>query len=255
MTTTFGWSTHDATAMSWRSLRAQMRHIDSLLLSILLPIFLMLLFVYVFGSAMEVGANYADYVLPGVIVLCAGYGAGNTAVAVASDVQHGVINRFKSMPIVSSSVLVGHVVASAATNVVATSIVIGVAFITGFRPTAGVLEWVAAAGLILFFIVALSWLGTAIGLLVRNIEAASGATFFVLFLPYLSSAFVPTEGLPSVIRPIAEYQPFTPLIEAIRSFLLGTPMENSLWLALLWLGGITIVGYAASVRLFSRPAA
>lgn len=246
------WSTHDALAMSARSLRAATRQLDALLITILLPVFLMLLFVYVFGSAMSVGIDYADYVVPGVIILCAGYGASSTAIGVASDLQGGVIGRFKSMPIVSSSVLVGHVVASFASNVISTSIVIGVAILTGFRPNASMVDWIVAAGFLSLFIIGISWIAAAIGLLVKSVEAASGATFFVLFLPYLSSAFVPVDGLPSALKPIAEHQPFTPIIETIRGLLLGTDIGNNGWIALMWLIGLLTVGYIASTRLFDR---
>ncbi|HYH11755.1 MAG TPA: ABC transporter permease [Thermomicrobiales bacterium] len=246
------WNTYDALAMSGRSLRAATRQLDALLITVLLPVFLMLLFVYVFGSAMRVGTDYADYVVPGVIILCAGYGASSTAVAVASDLQNGVIDRFKSMPIVGSSVLVGHVVASVVANVLSTSIVIGVAMLTGFRPTADFAAWLGVAGFLILFIVALSWVSTMIGLLVKSIEAASGMTFFVLFLPYLSSAFVPTDTMPKPLELVSRYQPFTPMIETLRSLLLDTPMGNNGWIAAAWFGGMLVLAFAASTWLFDR---
>lgn len=255
MTNVFAWNSHDATAMAWRSLRAISRQLDTLLIAILLPVFMMLLFVYVFGSAMSVGESYTDYVVPGVIVLCAGFGASSTAVMVASDLQHGVIDRFKSMPIVGSAVLVGHVVASVAFNIVSTTIVILVALLTGFRPSASLLDWLIALLFLVLMIVALSWVATAIGLTVKNVEAASGATFFVLFLPYLSSAFVPTDGLPGPLKPVAEYQPFTPVIETLRGLLLGTDIGNYGWIALLWLSGLLLLGFLTSSRLFARAGA
>jgi ABC-2 type transport system permease protein len=245
----------DSLAMSARSLRGVTRQIDSLLTSIMLPILLMLLFVYVFGGAMDVGTEYAQYVVPGVIVLCAGFGAASTAVAVASDMQHGVIDRFRSLPIASASVLVGHVVASVATNLLSTAIVIGVAYVTGFRPTAGPVEWLGVVGLLVLFILALSWVATAIGLLVRNVEAANGATFFMLFLSYLSSAFVPTGTMPPAVEAVSRHQPFTPMIEAIRGLLLGTPIGNNAWLAVTWFGAILVVAYVAATRLFARTGA
>jgi ABC-2 type transport system permease protein len=242
----------ECAAMSARSLRGVTRKLDTVLMAIVLPVFLMLLFVYVFGGALDVGAEYADYVVPGVIVLCAGFGAATTAVAVASDMENGVIDRFRTLPIMSASVLVGHVVTSVVTNVLATVIVFGVALATGFRPSATVLDWLGAAAVLLLFIVTLTWVATAIGLLVRNPEAANGATFFMLFLPYISSGFVPTETMPAPLAAVAHHQPFTPMIETVRGFLLGTPIGNNGWLAVLWFGGILIVAFVAATRLFNR---
>lgn len=243
---------NDSLAMTSRSLRGTSRQVDALLTSILLPVFLMLLFVYVFGGALNVGTAYVQYVVPGVIVLCAGFGAASTAVSVASDMQLGIIDRFRSLPITKSSVLVGHVISSTVTNLVSTTLVFGVAFLVGFRPDAGVLDWLGAIGLILLFIVALSWTATAIGLLVKNVEAANGATFIMLFLPYISSAFVPTDTMPAALRPVARHQPFTPMIEALRALLLGTPIGNNAWLAVAWFGGILIVSFLAATVLFRR---
>jgi ABC-2 type transport system permease protein len=242
----------ECAAMSARSLRGVTRKLDTVLMAIVLPVFLMLLFVYVFGGALDVGAEYADYVVPGVIVLCAGFGAATTAVAVASDMENGVIDRFRTLPIMSASVLVGHVVTSVVTNVLATVIVIGVALATGFRPNATVFDWLGAAAVLLLFIVTLTWVATAIGLLVRNAEAANGATFFMLFLPYISSGFVPTETMPTPLATVADHQPFTPMIETIRGFLLGTPIGNNGWLTVLWFGGILVVTFVAATRLFYR---
>jgi ABC-2 type transport system permease protein len=243
---------NDSLAMIDRSLRGAARQLDSLLMSVVLPVFMMLLFVYVFGGALEVGTDYVNYVVPGVIVLCAGFRAASTAVAVASDMEHGVIDRFRSLPIVSSSVLVGHVAASVLTNLLATAIVIGVAFATGFRPDASAIDWILASGMLLLFILALSWVATALGLLVKNVEAANGATFFMLFLPYLSSGFVPTGTMPGPLEAISEHQPYTPLIETMRSLLLGTPLGNNGWLAVAWFGSILVAGVTASVMLFNR---
>jgi ABC-2 type transport system permease protein len=245
-------SVSDSMAMSARSLRVLTRQVDALLITILLPVFMLLLFVYVFGGAMDVGTEYVQYVVPGIIILCAGYGAAGTAVAVASDMQNGVIDRFRSLPIMSSSVLVGHVVASLASNTISTSLVFAVAFMAGFRPEAGPAGWIGVVALLLLFVLAISWVATAIGLLVRNTEAASGATFFMLFLPYLSSAFVPTESMPAAIRWIAQHQPFTPLIESQRALLLGDDPGRALWLAVAWFGGILVLAFFAANRLFQR---
>lgn len=250
MTTT--WSLGDSISMSSRSLRILSRQIDTLLITILLPVFLMLLFVYVFGGAMDVGTDYVQYVVPGIIVLCAGYGAAGTGVSVASDMQSGVIDRFRSLPIVSSSVLIGHVVASLTSNVVSTTLVFVAAFVTGFRTDASPLDWLGVAGLLVLFVLAVSWTATAVGLAVRNVEAASGASFIMLFLPYLSSAFVPTDTMPSALQAIARHQPFTHLIEALRTLLLGSDPGNSVWLAIAWFGGILVVAFIAATQRFQR---
>ena len=246
---------HDSLAMIDRSVRGTLRQIDSLLMSIVLPVFMMLLFVYVFGGAMDVGTAYVNYVVPGVIVLCAGFRAASTAVSVASDMEKGVIDRYRSMPIASGSVLVGHVAASVLTNLVSTAIVIAVAFAAGFRPHAGPRDWLLAGGLLLLFILAVSWVATALGLLVKNVEAANGATFFMLFLPYLSSGFVPTGTMPRPLELISEHQPYTPMIEAMRSLLLGTPVDTNGWLAVAWFGAILVIGMTAAIALFRRQAA
>ncbi|MCO5225778.1 MAG: ABC transporter permease [Thermomicrobiales bacterium] len=251
MTSLTGYIT-DSRTFSTRSILIMTRQLDFLLMSISLPVLIMLSFVYVFGSAMEVGSRYGDYVVPGVILLCAGFGAANAAVTVANDVKLGTIDRYKSMPIHASTVLVGHVVASLTANVVATTMVILVAFATGFRANASLKEWVAAIVLVVLFILSIAWISTAFGLLVKNPEAAGGATFVVLFIPYLSSALVPVDGLPRPVRFIAEHQPFTPLTETLRSLLLDTPMGNNGWIALAWLGAMITVGFSWSTRQFAR---
>jgi ABC-2 type transport system permease protein len=243
---------HDSLAMSWRGLRIASRQIDSLLLAVILPVFLMLLFVFVFGGAMATDVSYVNYVVPGVIVLCAGFRAAGTAVGVAIDMERGVIDRFRSMPIASASVLVGHVATSLLVNLVAIAVVVVVAFICGFRPEAGLLDWILAGALLTLFVLAISWVSTALGLLLGNAEAANGATFFMLFLPYLSSAFVPVETMPVALQVVAAHQPYTPLIDSLRGLLLGTPVDSSGWLAGLWFGAIAIAGFAWSVHLFNR---
>ena len=235
-----------------RATRLTIRNGDALLTSLLLPIMLMLLFVYLFGGAIDTGTEYVTYVVPGVIMLCASFGASLTAVAVTNDMTNGIMDRFRSMDVRGASVLGGHVVASTARNLVSTMLVLGVAFLIGFRPSASFVDWLAAVGLLVVAILALSWASAAVGLLAKTPEAASGFTFFVMFLPYPSSAFVPVETMPTWIHGFAEHQPFTPLIESLRGFLLGTPVGNSPWIALAWCGGILVVSVAASGYLFKR---
>jgi len=216
---------------------------------------LMLMFVYVFGGAIDPSGDYANYVVPGIILLCTGYGAASTAVDVAQDMAEGVVDRFRSMPILSSAVLTGHVVASVARNALATALVIGVAFLTGFRPDAGALEWLAVAGVLLLWVLALSWVAVCFGLIARTVEGANGFTFLVLFLPYLSSAFVPVETMKAGLRAVAANQPVTPITETLRGLLLGTPIGSHGWQAVLWCGALLIGAYGAASVLFRRRTA
>ncbi|QNK58776.1 ABC transporter permease [Paenibacillus sp. PAMC21692] len=221
-----------------RSLRHSIRNVEALLMAIMLPIFLMLLFTYVFGGAISSGGDYVNYVVPGIILLCAGFGASSTAVDVATDMTNGIIDRFRTMPIQATAVITGHVAASLARNLVATCIVIGVALLVGFEPSASFVEWLLAVGLVALFILTFTWLFAAIGLVTGSPAAASGYGFALLFLPYLSSAFVPTETMPSWLQGFANHQPITPVIETIRSLLSGNPASDHGWQALLWCGGI-----------------
>lgn len=245
----------DAMIMIGRALRLTRRHVDSLMISLVLPIMLMLLFVYLFGGAIETGTAYVTYVVPGVMMLCAGYGSSLTAVSVANDMTNGIMDRFRSMDVRGAAVLCGHVLASAARNMFSMLLVLGVAFAIGFRPAAGVLDWMLAAGILLLFVLAMSWVSAAIGMLVGSPEAASGFTFFVLFLPYPSSALVPIETMPSWIQGFAEFQVCTPVIETLRALMHGTPVGDNGWLALAWCGGILVVSIALSGVLFRRRAA
>jgi ABC-2 type transport system permease protein len=245
----------DSLTMAGRSLRLTMRTPDALLTSLLLPILLMLLFVYLFGGAIQTGTEYVTYVVPGVLLLCAGFGASMTAVSVSQDMTGGIIDRFRSLDVAGTAVLAGHVAASVARNLASTVLVFGVAFLIGFRPSAGPLDWLAAAGVLLAFMLAISWLSAAFGLLARSPEAAGGFTFLMAFLPYPSSAFVPIDTMPSWLHGFANNQPVTPVIETLRGLLLDTPVGNSPWLALAWCGGILVASVALAGVLFRRRTA
>jgi ABC-2 type transport system permease protein len=190
--------------------------------------------------------------VPGIIILAAGYGAARTAESVSMDMTVGLIDRFRTLPILSSSVLTGHVVTSVVRNLLSTGLVIGVALWIGFRPTAGPLGWLAALGILVLYILAISWPGVIVGLIASSTEGASAFSFFVLFLPYVSSAFVPTETMPKALHFIAENQPYTHVIETIRALTTGNQMGSHGWLALAWTGGITLVSYALAIYLFKR---
>jgi ABC-2 type transport system permease protein len=243
------------TTMAERSLRLSTRNLDALINALALPIMLMLLFVYLLGGAIQTGTTYVTYVVPGVLLLCALFGASLTAVSVSSDLNGGVIDRFRSMDVAGAAILGGHVVASLARNFVSMVLVVGVAFLIGFRPQATPLDWLAAAGILLAFVAAFSWLSAAVGLLTRSPEAASGFTFFVIFLPYPSSAFVPIETMPEWIQGFAEHQPVTSVVESIRGLLLGLPTGSYPAVALAWSAGILVVSIILCVMLFQRRTA
>jgi ABC-2 type transport system permease protein len=243
----------DTLTLSGRGLRLSRRHLDSLLTSLMLPVMLMLMFVYLFGGAIVTGADrYVTYVVPGVLLLCAGFGAAMTAVTVSQDMTGGIVDRFRSLDVGGPALLGGHVAASLARNAASTVLVFGVAFLIGFRPDAGLLDWLGAAGVLALFVLAFSWLSAAVGLVTSSPEAASGFTFFVMFLPYPSSAFVPIATMPSWLQGFATHQPVTPVIETIRGLLLGTPVGGDWWQALLWCGGILAVSVSLSSVLFRR---
>jgi len=240
----------DSVTLGARCLRMSRRQVDALLTSLMLPVMLMLLFVYLFGGAINTGTTYVTYVVPGVLPLCAGFGSAQTAVSVSADLSHGIVDRFRSLDIGGPAVLGGHVAASMVRNIASTAVVFGVAFLIGFRPHAGAPGWLAATGVLLAFVMAVSWLSAAAGLLARSPEAASGFTFLVMFLPYPSSAFVPIGTMPSWLQGFAEHQPTTAVTESIRGLLLGTPVGSYPWQALAWCGGILAGSVALSAVLF-----
>ena len=245
----------DAGIMIGRSLTHARRALDTLLIGVLLPVMLLLLFVYVFGGAIAPDGRYLTYVVPGIVLLCAGYGAAGTGVPVANDMTTGAIDRFRSLPILRSAVLIGHVTAGLIRNLFSTLLVLLVAFAIGFRPTAGTLEWLLALAVLTLFILAMSWVSVCFGLLASSVESASSFSFAILFLPYLSSAFVPVETMPRALRGFAEHQPLTPVIETLRGLMIGTPVAASAWIAVAWFGTILAVAYAGATYLFNRRTA
>ncbi|MFK3676591.1 ABC transporter permease [Microbacterium sp. NPDC090218] len=237
-----------------RSLRHSLRDGESLLMAILLPVMLMLMFTWVFGGAIDPSGAYVDYVVPGIILTCAGFGASSTAVYVANDMRTGIIDRIRTMPLRAGAVLTGHVVASVLRNLIATAIVIGVGVLVGFRPTANFWEWIALAGLIALYILAITYLFAAIGLAAGSPEGANGYGFVLLFLPYLSSAFVPVASMPEWLQPIAANQPITPIVETIRGLLMDTPVQDEAWCAIGWCLVILVVAVTWGAWLFRRKA-
>lgn len=242
----------DSLILTARCLRLSRRQLDALLTSLLLPVLLMVLFVELFGNAIDSGTRYVTYVVPGVLLLCAGFSSGLTAVAVCQDLSGGCIDRLRSMDVRGASLLVGHVVASMLRNLVSGLLVILVALLLGFHPRAGALQWLEATGVLLAFVVAISWLSAAIGLLARSPEAANSFTFVLMFLPYASSGFVPVHTMPAWLRGFAGHQPITPITESLRGLLLRTPVGSNGWIALAWCAGILAVAVLASGVLFAR---
>ena len=238
--------------MAGRNARLSVRNVDALVTSVALPVVLMLVFVYLFGGAVQTGSQYVTYVVPGVLLLCAGFGASLTAVSVSNDMTSGVIDRFRSMDVSGPTILAGHVAASVARNIVSTLLVFGVAFLIGFRPHASPLDWLGTAGIFLLFVLAISWLSAAVGLLAKSPEAAGGFTFFVSFLPYPSSAFVPIATMPVWLHGVAENQPVTPVIETLRGLLLDLPVGDSPWRAVAWCVAILVASVTASGFLFGK---
>jgi ABC-2 type transport system permease protein len=248
----FGNAVSDSLTMIGRSVRLSRRNAETLVMSIVLPLLMMTLFVFVFGGAINTGTEYINYVVPGIILLCTGYGAASTAMSVADDMNSGMIDRLRSLPIRSFAVLTGHVAASVARNAVSTTIVIAAAVAMGFRPNATVLSWLAVAGLLLLYVLALSWLAAALGTIARSVESASTLSFFMLFIPYLSSAFVPTDTMPSFLHAVSENQPITPIIETVRGLLTGTPIGSNGWLSLTWSVALLLASFTLATHLYRR---
>jgi ABC-2 type transport system permease protein len=258
MTMTYALS--DSRVMIGRCVRRSVRNPEAFFTALMLPIVLMLLFVYIFGGALRTGVQYVDYVVPGLIVLCAGFGAGTTAVAVATDMTNGIVDRFRSMPIAGPSILIGHIAASLVRNLIATALVIGVGIGIGWRPAGSPARWLAAIAMIVLFVLALSWLAAAVGLLAGSVEAANSVTFVLMFLPYVSTAFVPARTMPSWLRAFADHQPFTPIIETMRGLWMGytttgTPVSHDALLAVAYCLVILAVSAAGASWLFRHRTA
>ncbi|MFC9440084.1 ABC transporter permease [Nocardia sp. NPDC057030] len=241
----------DSAVMFRRAVRHTLRSRDTLLISLLLPVLIMLLFVYVFGGAIQVDGPYIDYVIPGIILLCTGFGASITATAVATDLRTGAVDRFRTLPIFRQALLAGHVGEGVVRNLIAVVIVLVVGTILGFRSDTGFFAWLGALAIILLFVHAITWIAVALGLLAQNPEAAGGFTYAIMFIPYISSAFVPTGSMPTWLRGFAENQPATPVIDTLRNLLTGGVAGSAL-LAVLWSVGLAIIGYICAAMIFAR---
>lgn len=248
----------DTVALTGRSLRHVTRSVDTVVTTAIMPIAFLLLFVYVFGGAIDIGAgagagDYVDYLLPGILLITIATGVSYTAFRLFLDVQGGLVERFATLPISRSAPLWAHVLTSLVANAVSLVLVVGVALLMGFRSSAGVLAWLAVAGLLLLFTLALTWLAVVPGLTAGSADGATGFSYPLVFLPFLSSAFVPTDTMPAAVRAFAEHQPVTPVVDTLRSLLGGQPAEQG-WVALAWCLGLLVVAYALALATVRRRA-
>jgi ABC-2 type transport system permease protein len=245
----------DMEVMLGRSMRHIFRSMDTIITVTITPIAMLLLFVYVFGGAIKTGtANYVNYLLPGILLIAIASGIAYTAYRLFMDMQRGIFERFHTMPIARSATLWGHVLTSLVSNAISVVVIILVALIMGFRSSAGVLAWLAVAGILALFTLALTWIAVIAGLSATSVDGAGAFSYPIIFLPFISSAFVPTETMPSVVRAFAENQPVTFIVDAIRSLLARQPVGNDIWAALAWCIGIMLVAYVFAMRAYKKHA-
>ncbi|MCL1631937.1 ABC transporter permease [Sporolactobacillus sp. CPB3-1] len=243
----------DMSVMLGRSMRHITRSMDTIITVCLTPIAMMLLFVYVFGGAIKVGTdNYVNYLLPGILLIAIATGISYTAYRLFMDMQRGIFERFNSMPIARSAALWGHVLTSLVANAISVAVIILVALVMGFRSTAGILSWLAVAGILALFTLALTWIAVIAGLSAKSVDGASAFSYPIIFLPFISSAFVPTESMPPVVRAFAENQPVTAIVDALRALLSGQQVGTNLWIALAWCVGIMLVAYIFAMRVYKK---
>jgi len=243
----------DMSVMLGRSMRHIFRSMDTIITVCLTPIAMLLLFVYVFGGAIQTGTgNYVNYLLPGILLMAIASGIAYTAYRLFLDMQSGIFERFHSMPIARSTVLWGHVLTSLVSNGISVVVIILVALVMGFRSPAGILAWLAVVGILALFTLALTWIAAIAGLSATSVDGAGAFAYPILFLPFISSAFVPTASMPPVVRAFAENQPVTAIVDAIRSLLAAQPVGNDIWIALAWCVGILCVAYIFAMRAYKK---
>ena len=246
----------DTAVLTGRSLRHITRSPDTIITTVLTPIAIMLLFVFVFGGAINPGSDaYVTYLLPVILVITIASGVSYTAFRLFTDLQSGIFERFQSLPIARPSVLWAHVLTSLSANLVSLVVVVGVAVVMGFRSGAGALAWLAVAGILLLFTLALTWLAVIPGLTAKTADGASAFAYPLIFLPFISSAFVPTDTMPGAVRAFAENQPVTTIVNAIRDLLTQQPVGTDIWIALAWLVGVLIVAYSFAMATYRRKIA
>ncbi len=243
----------DITVLTGRSLRHITRSLDTIITTAIMPVAIMLLFVFVFGGAIDTGTTaYVDYLLPGILLITIASGVAYTSYRLFLDLQSGIFERFQSIPIARSAVLWAHVLTSLAANLVSLVVVVGVAVLMGFRSGAGVLEWAAVAGILVLFTLALTWVAVIAGLSAKSVDGAGAFSYPLILLPFISSAFVPTDTMPGPVRWFAENQPVTSIVNTIRGLLGGDAVAGDAWVALAWCVGIIVVAYAFAVIVYRR---
>lgn len=243
----------DTTVLTRRSMRHILRSPDTIITTVVTPVALMLLFVYVLGGAISTGSrSYIDYMLPGILLITIASGIAYTAFRLFTDLQGGILERFQSMPIARASILWAHVLTSLVANLLSLVIVVGVALAMGFRSGAGVLGWLGVTGILVLFTLALTWLAVIAGLTAKTVDGASAFSYPLIFLPFISSAFVPTETMPGPVRWFAENQPVTSIVDSIRALFAGQAVGAELWIALAWCVGILLVAFAVAMRVYRR---
>ncbi|MCU1366788.1 MAG: transporter permease [Ilumatobacteraceae bacterium] len=247
---------HDTTALLGRSLRHILRSPDTIITTAITPIAMLLMFVYVFGGAINTGgAKYVDYLLPGILLITVASGVAYTSLRLYNDVSGGIFERFQSMPIARAAILWGHVITSVIANLVSLVLVVLVAVVIGFRSGAGVVDWLEVLGVMVLFTLALTWLAVSAGLAAKSPDGAGAFAYPLLFLPFVSSAFVPTTGMPTAVRWFAEHQPVTSIVNTLRNLYAQQPVGNDVWTALAWCIGLLAVAYALGVRTYRRKLA
>jgi ABC-2 type transport system permease protein len=243
----------DTSVLLRRSLRHVLRSPDTILTTAITPVAMLLLFVYVFGGAIDSGGQtYVDYLLPGILLVTVASGIAYTAFRLFTDVSSGIFERFASMPIARSALLWSHVLTSVVANLVSLVLVVLVALAIGFRSGAGVLDWLAVLGILVLFILALTWLAVIPGLTATSVDGVSGFSYPLIFLPFISSAFVPTDGMPGPVRWFAQHQPVTSIVDTIRNLLAEQPVGDGGWVALAWCLGLLVVAYLLAMRTYRR---
>ncbi|WP_408897449.1 ABC transporter permease [Nocardioides sp. R1-1] len=249
-------STHvvsDTRALLGRSLRHILRSPDTIITTAITPIAMLLLFVYVFGAAIDTGeGRYVDYLLPGILLITVASGIAYTSYRLFLDLQGGIFERFLSMPIARSAALWGHVLTSLVANLISVVLVVLVALVMGFRSGAGILAWLAVAGILVLFTLALTWLAVIAGLSAKSPDGAGGFAYPIIFLPFISSAFVPTDGMPGPVRWFAEHQPVTSIVNTLRALLDERSPGDDAWLALAWCVGLLALAYLLAMRAYRR---
>jgi len=241
----------DMSVMLGRSMRHVSRSMDTIITVTIMPIALMLLFVYVLGGAIQSGTGkYVNYLLPGILLMAIANGIGYVSFRLFNDVQRGIFERFNSMPIARSAAIWGHVLTSLVSNAMSIVVIILVALIMGFRSPAGILSWMGVAGILALFTLTLTWVAAIAGLSAKSVDGASAIAYPIHFLPLISSAFVPTKTMPAGVRAFAENQPVTSIVETIRALLFNQPVGNAIWVALAWCIGIMLVAYILAMRVY-----